>query len=229
MLSGCGDESARRELVESVWGDLDLDEPDDGEPAFYSYRNASGRTVYVSDLAYVPPEFRDQVEGVDLSHIDLNDELGNDWRDAVEEEHTRLKAHEFCAEAEEDADAGVLHIAWKRHGYLILLGGLLLLLLLATPWGARTVGTRRWMGLLFVVVPLIGYVAFTAYGVNLVRQTLQRIDEDALLCNPESFAAANPRTQGSMIEQLRARIAERQAERAAEIDALFNDQRANPR
>ena len=61
-------------------------------PVFYSYKGDSGRTVYVNRFSMVPPEKRSQARAVDLSKVDLHEELAEELADAVEDELRYLKS-----------------------------------------------------------------------------------------------------------------------------------------
>lgn len=57
----------------------------------YVYKNAQGRPVYVSDPASIPPKFRASAKKVDLSKVDLNEQVGKEWSDRTKEAAAELE------------------------------------------------------------------------------------------------------------------------------------------
>lgn len=109
--------------------------------------------MFVNGLARVPAAHRARARRVDLSKVSLNTALGQELEHAVAEERAEL-ARAARAEAARGARAWLVRL-WKDHGALVVTAGVMVLLLVLSPWIARRVGLGRWGRLLLLVLPLL--------------------------------------------------------------------------
>jgi hypothetical protein len=178
--------------------------------------------VFVGGESLVPPEHRDRASRLDLSHVSLNEQLGNEWEETIEREHRRLAATDFCADAVETSSAGPVALARREHGHLIGIGSIVLVLLLASPWIARRVGAALWLRTLIFVVPTLLLLAVVTHVAVRSREAMAEIRETATLCDPdrpdlESPAAAEARA--GIVQRLIARMQQAERRRFEAIDA----------
>lgn len=208
--------------------DLDLDDfgldelqdelVDEG-PAFYSYENEEGRTVFVSDPEMIPSGAHGLP--VDVSHVDLNFELGRELDAAVHAEHARLVETEFCDEERTTAERGTLEQAWHAQPHWVGIGVLILLLLLTAPLVARRVGAPKWIRVLVLVIPLLLFLGVVTQTLTGATETLHEARRIAPLCDDDALTGASPADQLGIVRQLRQAYARRQAR----MDAILESAR----
>lgn len=129
--------------------------------------------MFVNGLARVPAAHRARARRVDLSKVSLNTALGQELEHAVAEERAQL-ARAARAEAARGAGAW-LALLWKEHGYLVVIAGCMLLLLVVSPWIARRVGLERWGRLLLHVLPLLVALGLMGYAAHRTGQTFRKL------------------------------------------------------
>lgn len=201
-------------------GELDLAEvlgTDDG-PAFYSYER-DGRTVFVSDPSLIP----DDVEAApfDVSHVSLNEELGAELDAAIEAEHERLVATDYCAEERSTAARSTLEQAWEEQPHWVGIGALVLMLLLTAPFVARRVGAPKWIRVLVLVIPLLLLLGVLTHTLNTATHSLSAARAVGALCQEDALANASQSEQLGIVRQLQ----QAYARRAARIDAVIESAR----
>lgn len=189
------------------------------EPAFYSYVNAEGRTVFVSDPSRVPPGT--DAEPFDVSHVELNEELGRDLNEAVHAEHARLVATDWCKEERRAADESALKRIWDEQPHWVGIGGLLLLLALTAPALARRVGAPKWTRVLAFIVPLLLLLGVLTQTIGDATETLRRARANAPACDEDALSDASPSEAFDLVQRLR-RAYDR---REAQIDAVLESAR----
>jgi hypothetical protein len=148
-------------------GRAPLASPEQERDQIYRYVDKAGRPVFVNGLHRVPARFRARARRIDLSKVSLNPELGRELHDEVEREYERLKAklaalereRRGCGEVREAGALGWLKRLWAEHGHLVVIGGLLLALGIATPFIVRHVPVDKWVRVLMVAVPLLACIA----------------------------------------------------------------------
>ncbi|MEM9067004.1 MAG: hypothetical protein AAGE52_00820 [Myxococcota bacterium] len=193
------------------WG-----EPDG--PAFYSYENDEGRTVFVSDPSLVPEGT--SAEPFDVSHVDLNQELGNELNEAIEREHERLVESDFCHDQREGAARSLWEETLDHHGHWLAIGGVILLLLLSGPFVARRVGAPKWIRLLALVIPLLLFLGVLTHTLTSASRTLSEVRRSGELCEEGAVANAPEGERMGILQELRGRIEKMHRDREAQIEAL---------
>lgn len=204
-----------RDAVEVIMGEQLLD--------IYRYKVPGGRVAYTNDRFRIPPRQRDQAEIVDLSHISLNSELAEDLARAIDTSYATALDTDVCRDARGAAGMGWLRGAWHRHGGVLALGAVALVLLLLTPFALRRVEAAIWAKVLstsFMVLALVGVFTY------LTGETARHLDQlkiEAEPCmhdgNPSSVGSlATARSRAGVIQTLRQRIAERNAA----LEAVMN-------
>lgn len=205
----------------------------DSIPPIYRYRGASGNPAYTNDLLRVPSDRRKQAEIVDLSQISLNHELANelasegdlarnqiaqrprsDLVQAIDMTYELALDSRLCRDARDAADASWLAAAWHHHVELVLLGGALLVLLLATPFAIRRIDAAVWAKVLMTAILAFSFVGLTSYLVGETRDQLGLLDVTAAPCRHDGAPSASDspdtaRSRLTAIELLRRRVAER--------------------
>jgi hypothetical protein len=189
----------------------------DQDEVIYRYVDKTGRPVFVNGLSRVPARYRARARRVDLSQVSLNTELGRGLHQEVEREYERLKAAERaalagesrCGEVREEGALGWLKRLWAEHGYLVVIGGALLALGIATPFIVRHVPADRWVRVLMVVVPFLGSVALMTYAAARTSGAL-REGRGAPACRPEAQGAEGIGALQNLREGLRQAKQQRQ-------------------
>lgn len=188
----------------------------------WTYRNPQGRVVFVGGESMVPPEHRTEARPLDLSHVSLNQELGSEWNQTIEREHRRLATTDFCAEAVDASSAGPVALAQREHGHLIGIGGVILALLLASPWIARKVGGARWLRTLLFVVPILLLLALLTHVAVRSSEAMAEVRETADLCDPDRpdlATTSGAQARAGVVQRLVARIRQAEERRLQAIDA----------
>src|SRR5204862_3380210 len=85
------------------------------DPSFYRYRGENGRVVYTNIEEQVPLGQREDAR-LDLSHISLNTELGNELARRFEVRHGELTRTPFCAQARAEGSKDFLAVLWDDYG-----------------------------------------------------------------------------------------------------------------
>ncbi len=192
-------------------------------PVFYSYKGDSGRTVYVNRFSMVPPEKRYQARAIDLSEVELHEELAEELADAVEDELRSLKDSEPCDEARSEEHAGAWKHVWRRHGPWILATIASVTLLLVTPWMVARTPPGVWPRLLMIALPALALTALLAVSATRATASLQALEQLVKLCEANE-KEASPRTQVVRLHQMHGYIKELYAEQYEHIMGLEKTQ-----
>ena len=188
-------------------------------PVFYSYEGDSGRTVYVNRFSMVPPEKRSQARAVDLSKVDLHEELAEELADAVEDELRYLKESDPCNEARSEESAGPWKHVWRRHGPWILTSLAAIVLLLMTPWMVARTPPGVWSRSLMVALPALATTALLAVSATRAASSLEAVEELVRLCDANE-KEASPRKQLVRLNDMHAYIERLYRERQEQIEGL---------
>lgn len=141
---------------------FELGDDADGQ-TIYRYSDAQGRIVYTNVVEQVPLEQR-KAGALDLSHVSLHSELGNDIARQLREEHKRLTGSQYCGDLKRAAGASFWRRMWDDYAPLIVCGALLVGFLLVTPFALRRIEAPVWARTLTMAIPMLalaGLVTFT--------------------------------------------------------------------
>jgi len=188
-------------------------------PTFYSYETKSGRTVYVNRFSMVPPEKRSQARAVDLSSVELHEELAENLADAVEDELRFLKESDPCNEARKEKISGTWRHLMHRHGGWILASIGALVLLLMTPWMVARTPPGAWSRLLMVAFPALAMTALVSIGATRATSSLEAVSELVKLCDANE-KEASPRTQVVRLNEMHTYIEQLYREQYEQIEEL---------
>ncbi len=203
-------------LVLLSWADIGQAED---APVFYSYKGDSGRTVYVNRFSMVPPEKRSQARAVDLSKVDLHEELAEELADAVEDELRHLKESDPCNQARSEESAGPWKHVWRRHGPWILASFAAIILLMMTPWMVARTPPGAWSRLLMVALPALATTALLAVSATRAASSLEAVEELVRLCDANE-KEASPRKQLVRLNDMHGYIEQLYRERHEQIEGL---------
>jgi hypothetical protein len=190
-----------------------------GSPTFYSYETKSGRTVYVNRFSLVPPEKRSQARAIDLSEVELHEELAVNLADAVEDELRLLKESDPCHEARKEEIAGTWSHLMNRHGGWILACFGALVLLLMTPWMVARTPPGAWSRFLMVAFPALAMTALVSVSATRATSSLEAVSELVKLCDANE-KEASPRTQVIRLNEMHTYIEQLYKEQYEQIEEL---------
>lgn len=160
----------------------------------YRYRNKRGRLVFTNILDQVPANQRDRAK-LDLSHVTLNPQIGAELDASMQHEFETLSASPECKEVKAQASHWLKPI-WDDYGHLIVLGGVLLALLLATPFALRRVEAPVWARTLTKSIMLIGFVGVFMHTTVRAGKTYEALRGAAEPCERETWAAVAKQKDG---------------------------------
>ena len=188
-------------------------------PTFYSYENDRGRTVYVNRFSMVPPEKRSQARAVDLSQVELHQELAANLAEAVEDEIRFLKDSDPCHEARKEQIAGTWRHVVNRHGGWVLacFGGVVLLLM--TPWMVARTPPGTWSRFLMVAFPALAMTGLVSVSATRATNSLEAVSELVKLCDANE-KEASPRTQVVRLNEMHSYIEKLYREQYEQIEEL---------
>jgi hypothetical protein len=192
----------------------------------YKYKTKSGRIAYTNILDEVPLDQRTKHE-VDLSHVTLNTDVGNDLNQQKQlaVEHEQLAASPYCKQLEQVAAKTELEQLWDDHPVTIVCGALVALLILMTPTMMRKVHPPEWARVLTKVIPALLVVGGTMYGMQTANKKIVESRKRVKPCLSETFdgldQSKDPAAERvNLIEELKREIA-RAHDMGAERDALL--------
>src|ERR1700712_456258 len=160
------------------------------EPVMYRYRGGRGQGGYTNLATSVPLGQRDDAR-IDLRNVPLNSQLGAALNQQLEQRFQALRASDACSQLRSEVEQSLWERSWRDHRVLVVCGGALLLLLLATPWMHSRGWGAQWARVLFTAVPMLGVVAISAsvlMKANAARGTLLPRAER---CAPHALESAN--------------------------------------
>lgn len=188
-------------------------------PVFYSYKGDAGRTVYVNRFSMVPPEKRSEARAVDLSKVDLHEELAEELADAVEDELRYLKASDPCNEARSEEKAGPWRHVWRRHGPWILASLAAIILVMMTPWMVARTPPGVWSRLLMVALPALAMTAVLAVSATRASSSLEAVEELVKLCDANE-KEASPKKQLVRLNEMHGYIEQLYRERYEQLERI---------
>ncbi|MGD8863021.1 MAG: hypothetical protein PVI30_23610 [Myxococcales bacterium] len=209
-----GIRAAASEIIDSMKAGLG----DDGEAAvgegaddgqeIYLYRDRDGRQVYTNIVEQVPLEQREEAR-VDLSHISLNTELGNEISRQLQVKHAALVDSDYCRELREAAEAGFWATLWHEFAPLVICGGVLLLFLLFTPSAMKRFGAPVWAKTLTMAIPFLALSGLAMFGMTHTNRAVTEFKRQAEPCTEQGLQRAvgdseNPvKAQARLVHRLR--------------------------
>jgi muconolactone delta-isomerase len=167
----------------------------------------------------VPPEKRSQARAVDLSKVDLHEELAEELADAVEDELRYLKESDPCNEARGEETAGPWKHVWRRHGPWILTSLAAIVLVMMTPWMVARTPPGVWSRSLMVALPALATTALLAVSATRVSSSLEAVEELVKLCDANE-KEASPRKQVVRLNEMHGYIEQLYRERHEQIEGL---------
>lgn len=188
---------------------------DQVEKPVYRYTNAQGRAVYVNGLERVPARYRKKAKALDLTHISLNHQLGNELKRDVERRAAQLLVTDECGRRRAAVSAGFWRLLWRDHSHLLVIGGAMLLLILFTPWITKRIPGPAWSRLLMMVLPILVLAALWSTSAVQASRTLTALKKKARPCQRETYRPPQKQKEGQptlrdqwwMLEQLQAEVA----------------------
>ena len=188
-------------------------------PIFYSYTGDSGRTVYVNRFSMIPPEKRSQARAIDVSEVELHEDLAGSLAEAVEDELRELKESDPCNEARVEKKAGAWPHVWRRHGPWILASFAAIVLVMMTPWMVARTPPGVWSRLLMIALPALGMTALLAVSATRATSSLEAVGELVKLCDANE-KEASPRKQLERINDMHSYIDQLYKEQYQQIESL---------
>ncbi|HET8934190.1 MAG TPA: hypothetical protein VFN67_12145 [Polyangiales bacterium] len=176
------------QLIEWLSGGLQPTQQE--QPALYRYRGPRGRFVYTNLAASVPPDQRAQAH-VDLSDVPLNSELGTALNQKLQERFDALRSGEACQQARAEAELPWWQRTWRDQRVAVCCGGVMLLLLLLTPFMHARGWGGAWARVLWTAGPMLGVVAVSASMLMKASGSLGALTAHAQHCEPGAFHAAS--------------------------------------
>lgn len=190
-------------------------------PTFYSYKGDSGRTVYVNRFSMVPPEKRSEARAIDLSEVELHEDLADSLADAVEDELRYLKDSDPCNEARTEAKAGAWRHVWHRHGPWILASFAAIVLVMMTPWMVARTPPGVWSRLLMIALPALAMTALLAVSATRASSSLEAMTELVKLCDANE-KEASPSKQLDRLTDMHSYIDRLYKEQYEQIEGVGN-------
>lgn len=184
------DPSKTDQLIEWLSGGSAESATPEREPALYRYRGPRGQLVYTNLAASVPPEQRAQAR-VSLSDVTLNSELGSALNQKLQERFETLRGAKACQQVRAEAELPWWQRAWRDQRVAVSCAGVLLLLLLCTPYMHSRGWGAPWARVLWTALPLLGVVAVAASVLTKANSTLHTLAPRAQRCEPGAFQAAS--------------------------------------
>ena len=198
------------------------------EQTIYRYINASGRPSFVNELRRVPKAHRAEAKAVDLSRISTNRVLGEELQRAVDESIERLTASGYCLKLRKGARVGWFTLLWRRHGHLLVIAAVVLLLIGVSPWITARMPGPQWGRILLMVLPVLAMLALWTTAVVKTSRSSRLLRKAAAPCRPETYRAlpntpAAQRKRLGMLGRLQADIRDMHKRRNALLDAALEE------
>ena len=204
---------------------------DNSTATVYRYVNDEGRTVFVDDLSLVPADRAASTDVLTLDHISLNRQLGNDLDAQLRTQHEMLSQTPFCERAREVSSQSRWKQVWQEQGHLIAIGGLIVLVLLMTPWMIKLVPVPQWTRTLMFVLPILVLLGGLTHVAVTTSRTMRHVNETVTLCDPGSVNADGGERAHrlSAIQTLRQRMQGQLGKRMAHADAAISTELGDSR
>lgn len=172
--------------------------PGDQYPnTIYRYRNKRGRAVFTNIWDQIPANQRSHAEKMDLSHITLNPQLGAELDASMQTQFEIASASAECKKVKAQATHWMKPI-WDDYGHLIILGAVMLLLLLATPFALRQVDAPVWARTLTRSFMLLAFVGVFMHTTVRAGKMYQSMRDAAAPCERETWEATATQKDGRM-------------------------------
>lgn len=160
----------------------------------FRYRNKRGREVFTNIWSQVPTSERGRAKTVDLSHITLNPQLGAELDASMQHTFETLSHSPECTQVKREAEHWFKPI-WDEYGHLIWLAGILLALLLATPFALRRVEAPVWARTLTKAIMMIAFVGVFMHTTVRAGKTYESMRKIAEPCERENWNAVAKRDE----------------------------------
>lgn len=159
------------------------------EPIVYRYVAPGGRTVFTNLAASVPADQR-AFARVDLRHVPLNSLLARDLDQDLARRYQQLKASGTCERMREVAESPWWQRVWLEQRPLVVSAGVLLLLLLMTPWMASKGWGAPWARVLWTALPMLGFMALSGVILRQSGKSVAHLQGQLTRCEPGAWEAA---------------------------------------
>lgn len=173
------------------------------EPVLYRYRGSDGRYVYTNLWASVPLAQREHAR-IDLRTLSVNSELGRAVDQQLEQRYEVLQASDTCTQLR----AAAREPWWSRaslqnpeHRPLVLCGGVLLLLVLGTPFMLSRGWGAPWARVLQTATPVMLCLGFGAFMLARASHASSALSERAATCDAGTWQQTKDLPQRLQIVQ----------------------------
>jgi len=156
----------------------------------YRYRNKRGRTVFTNIWDQIPANQRARAQKMDLSHVTLNPQIGAELDASMQMQFEAASASPECKKVKAEA-AHWMRPIWNDYGHLIILGAVMLLLVLATPFALRRIDAPVWARTLTRSFMLLAFVAVFMHTTVRAGKMYQSMRDAAAPCERETWNATS--------------------------------------
>jgi hypothetical protein len=163
--------------------------PGDQYPnTIYRYRTKRGRVVFTNIWDQIPANQRAHAETMDLSHVTLNPQIGAELDASIQTQFEAASSSPECKKVKAQA-AHWLKPIWDDYGHLIILGIVMLVLVLATPFALRQVDAPVWARTLTRSFMLLAFVGVFMHTTVRAGKTYQSLRDAAAPCQEQTWIA----------------------------------------
>jgi len=174
--------------------------------AFYSYRNAAGRDVFVTSQDQIPPKYRKKNQAVDLSKVSANREIGTELTKASKAELKRISTSSMCEEATTEATLPWYKFVWKRYSSLVVIAIAAFVLLAFTPALTRRIGLDASRRLMAISLPLLLILGAVSYGAIRTSKMMNEVKTIGSLCSEAGDGTIAPGVAGKLMMKYKSHI-----------------------
>jgi hypothetical protein len=158
--------------------------------SMYRYRTRQGRVVY-TNLADSVPTDQEHTAKLDLSHVSVNSELGAEIDQELKTQYDLLQVGPFCQNMRSELSQPLWQRVWTEHKPLVVCGGAILALLLATPWIVRRVGGAAWAKALQFAIPALAFLGVSTLLLMRAGNALSALRSRAEPCDASAWQQAS--------------------------------------
>jgi len=157
----------------------------------YRYTDKRGRARYTNIWDEIPDAYRESVEVVDLSNVTVNTEIGKEIDARLSEDFEKLVESDYCTKERARSEQSFLSRLWSEYRIVVIIAGVILLLIVLTPYALRRINAPDWSRTLTMAIQMLLLLGVVTYTTICSSRAAQDMKGKISSCDPNAWTRLN--------------------------------------